>query len=111
MGPGPLAAPFAVALDERLPWRELEPGIPVHREGRGRLVLGALRLDCSAARVVDTSIGAGSDPRALAAALAEAPRPPAAPSLASGSRSRAGDDSPRDCGAETPSASSTARAA
>ena len=86
-GPGPLAAPFAIALDERLPWRELEPGlepgVPVHREGRGRLVLGALRLDCSAARVVDTSIGTGSDPRALAAALAEAPRRPAAPSLAS----------------------------
>jgi len=83
-GPGPLAAPFAVALDERLPWRELEPGIPIHREGRGRLVLGALRLQYSAAQVVDTSIGAGSDPRALAAALAEGPRPPAAPSLASG---------------------------
>jgi Protein of unknown function (DUF2877) len=87
-GPGPLAAPFAVALDERLPWRELEPGlepgVPVHREGRGRLVLGALRLDCSAAQVVDTSIGTGSDPSALAAALAEAPRSPAAPSLASG---------------------------
>jgi len=82
-GPGPLATPFAVALDERLPWRELEPGLPVEREGRGRLVLGALRLDCSAARVVDTSIDAGSDPRALAAALAEAPRRPAAASLAS----------------------------
>ena len=86
-GPGPLAAPFAIALDERVPWRDLEPGlepgIPVHREGRGRLVLGALRLDCSAARVVDTSIGASSDPRALAAALAEAPRRPAAATLAS----------------------------
>ena len=82
-GPGPLAAPFAVAL-ERLPWRELEPGIPVHREGRGRLVLGALRLQYSAAQVVDTSIGAGSDPRVLGAALAQGPRPPAAPSLASG---------------------------
>ena len=82
-GPGPLAAPFAVALDERLPWRELEPGVPVHREGRGRLVLGALRLEWSAARVVDTSMGTGSDPRALAAALAEAPRRPAALSLAS----------------------------
>ena len=82
-GPGPLAAPFAVALDERLPWREIEPGVPVHRDGRGDLVLGALRLDCSAARVFDTSIGTGSDPRALAAALAEAPRRPAAPSLAS----------------------------
>jgi hypothetical protein len=82
-GPGPLAAPFAVALDERLPWRELEPGIPVHREGRGCLALGALRLDCSAARVVVTSIGTGSDPRALAAALAGAPRSPAAASLAS----------------------------
>ena len=46
-------------------------------------MLGALRLDCSSARVVDTSIGAGSDPRALAAALAEAPRRPAAPTLAS----------------------------
>ena len=82
-GPGPLAAPFAVALDERFPWRELEPGVPVEREGRGRLVLGALRLDCSAARVVDTSIGTGSDPRVLAAALAEAPRRPAAAALAS----------------------------
>jgi hypothetical protein len=82
-GPGPLAAPFALTLDECVPWRELEPGLPVHREGRGRLVLGALRLDCSAARVVDTSIGTGSDPRALAAALAGAPRPPAAASLAS----------------------------
>jgi Protein of unknown function (DUF2877) len=86
-GPGPLAAPFAVALDERLPWREFDPGlgpgVPVHREGRGRLVLGALRLECSAARVVDTSMGTGSDPRALAAALAEAPRRPAALSLAS----------------------------
>ena len=40
-GPGPLATPFAVALDERLPWRELEPGLPVEREGRGRLVLGS----------------------------------------------------------------------
>ena len=46
-------------------------------------MLGTLRLDCSAARVVDTSIGTGSDPRALAAALAEAPRRPAAPSLSS----------------------------
>jgi hypothetical protein len=86
-GPGPLSAPFAVALDERLAWRALEPGlepgVPVHRDGRGHLVLGALRLDCSAARVVDTLIGTGSDPRALAAALAEAPRRPAAPSLAS----------------------------
>ena len=82
-GPGPLAAPFAIALDERLPSRELEPGVPVHREGRGQLALGALRLDCSAARVVDTSIGAGSDPRALAAALVEAPRRPASPTLAS----------------------------
>ena len=82
-GPGPLAAPFAVALVERLPSRELEPGVPVHREGRGQLVLGTLRLDCSAARVVDTSIGPGSDPRVLAAALAEAPRRPAAPTLAS----------------------------
>lgn len=82
-GPGPLAAPFAVALDERLAWRELEPGLPVEREARACLVLGALRLDCSAARVVDTSIGAGSDPRALATALAEAPRRPAAASLAS----------------------------
>jgi hypothetical protein len=82
-GPGPLAAPFAVALDERLRWRELEPGIPVEREGRACLALGALRLDCSAARVIDTSIGAGADPGALAAALAEAPRRPAAPSLAS----------------------------
>ena len=82
-GPGPIAAPFAVALDERLPWRELEPGIPVHREGGGCLVLGALRLDCSAAPVVDTSIGAGSDPRALADALAGAPRPLAAASLLS----------------------------
>jgi hypothetical protein len=82
-GPGPLAASFAVALDERLPWHGLEPGIPVHREGRGCLVLGALRLDCSAARVVDTSIGTGSDPRALAAALAGTLRPPAAAALAS----------------------------
>ena len=82
-GPGPLAAPFAIALDERLPSRELEPGVPVHREGRGQLVLGALRLDCSGAQVVDTSIGFGSDPRALAAALAEVPSRPAAPTLAS----------------------------
>jgi hypothetical protein len=82
-GPGPLASPFAVALDERLPWRELEPGLPVEREGHARLVLGALRLDCSSARVVDMSIGAGSDAGALAAALAEAPRRPAAPALAS----------------------------
>jgi hypothetical protein len=82
-GPGPLAAPFAVALDERLAWRELEPGLSVEREGRGRLALGALRLDCSAARVVETSIGAGSDSGALAAALAQAPSRPAAPSLAS----------------------------
>jgi hypothetical protein len=82
-GPGPLAAPFAIALDERLPARELEPGVPVQREGRGQLGLGVLRLDCSAARVVDTSIGAGSDPRALAATLAEPPRRPAAPTLAS----------------------------
>jgi len=82
-GPGPLAASFAVALDERLPWRELEPGVPVEREGRARLVLGALRFDCSSARVVDMSIGAGSDASALAAVLAEAPRRPAAPALAS----------------------------
>jgi hypothetical protein len=82
-GPGPLAAPFAIGLDERLPARELEPGVAVHLEGRGQLVLGALQLDCSAARVVDTSIGAGSDPRTLAAALAEAPRRPAAATLAS----------------------------
>lgn len=82
-GPGPLAAPFAVALDERVPWRELEHGMPVHREGRAWLVLGALRLDCSAARVVDTSIGAGSDPGPLASALAEATRSPVAPSLTS----------------------------
>ena len=82
-GPGPLAAPFAVALDERLPWRELEPGLPVEREGRAGLALGVLRLDCSSSRVVDMSIGAGSDAGVLAAVLAKVPRRPAAPSLAS----------------------------
>ena len=82
-GPGPLAAPFAIELDERLPWRDIEPGHVLEREGRGRLALGASLLDLSSAQVVDTSIGPDSDPSALAAALAETPRRPGAPALAS----------------------------
>ena len=76
------------------------------------LVLGDLRLDCSDAQVVDTSIRAGATRRALAAALAEAAAASrAAPSLGIGdSRARAGDGSPRDCGAETPTRFATARA-
>ena len=82
-GPGPLAAPFAVALDARPAWGALEPGAPVRYEGPGRLAVGALSLDWAAARIVDGSIGAGSDPGPLAAALADARGRPAAPSLSS----------------------------
>jgi hypothetical protein len=81
-GPGPLAAPFAVALGELPRWPELEPGMAMERSGTG-LVLGAVRLDCSAARLVDTTIAAGLDPSVLAAALGESPLPRAAPSLGS----------------------------
>ena len=81
-GPGPLAAPFAVALDELPRWPELEPGTAMERSGNG-LILGAIRLDGSAARVVDATIAAGLDPSVLAAALGESPLPRAAPSLGS----------------------------
>ena len=81
--PGPLAAPFAIAIGALPPWGELEPGAPVVCGGAGRLDVGALSLDWAAARIVETSIGAGSDPGALAGALAEAPDRPMAPSLSS----------------------------
>jgi len=79
-GPGPLAAPFAAALD-RLPRRgALVPGMEVeHRDGR--LVLGGHALDWRGAEVVETALVPAGDRSALAAALLDAPLPAGAPAL------------------------------
>jgi hypothetical protein len=81
-GPGPLAAPFAVALDQWPPSGALAPGMAVERMG-GRLALDGLAIDWRGAEVVETALAASGDASAVAAALLAASLPPGAAALRS----------------------------
>jgi len=81
-GPGPLAAPFAMALEQLPPPGSMEPGMAVERID-GQLILGGFRLDWRGARVADLSIVPARDRGPLAAALLEAPLPAGAAALSS----------------------------
>ncbi len=85
-GPGPLAAPFAMALEHLPPIGSMEPGMAVERIDRQlifRSLRGDLRLAWRGARVADLSIVLASDRGPLAAALLDAPLPAGAPALSS----------------------------
>ncbi len=81
-GPGPLAAPFAMALHSFPPTGEIEPGTAVERID-GHLTLGALRVAWRGAEVTGLSIPAGRARGPLVAALLETPLPSGAAALGS----------------------------
>lgn len=92
-GPGPVAAPFAIAIDERVDWREIDCGTRVARNVRGDIAVDGLRIATAGSRIAETGITPGAW-RALASALADGDEPDTSGARCAGPASPAGVGQP-----------------